>query len=510
MSALAVPTPKPASRLRPLATRSDEALRALAAQGDQAAFAALYERHRAPLYRYCRSIVRHDEDAHDALNTTMANAWAALQKRDRDVPVRPWLFRIAHNEAITLLRRRRPQDELDEAQAVACGGAPHEEFEVRERLDRLRLDLADLPDRQRRALLLRELCGLAHGEIATVLDVTPAVAKQNIYEARVALHAAEAGRHMTCDEVRHTLSDGDGRMGRGRRLKGHLRTCRDCAAFGAALRARPAQLAALFPPLPAALGGAGLLARLLAHLGGAGGAASASGGGIAATLPAAGGGLAAKAAVATLVAASAGGVVIAERADRPTPPSARAVTAAAPVTPAAAPATPVRSTVVRREPRPAPPVIVPARRRPPAAPAAHVARPAHATTTAAPRHPVAPPGQAKRAAVPGQAKRAATPGQAKRAAAPGQTKRAAPPAQAKPVAPPGQVKRAAPPGQAKRSAAPARPAAPSQGGHAPPATPVTVQPTPRPQAARPHALAAPPAPPAEPPGKPPARTPPAG
>ena len=313
MSAHALPTtPQPIPRLRPLRTRSDEALRAMSARGDAAAFAELYERHHAALYRYCRSILHHDEDARDALHTTMTNAWASLQRADREVPLRPWLFRIAHNEAITILRRRRPHDELDDVHA-ATGRSLEEVVEERQRLDALRADLADLPERQRSALLLRELCGLAHTEIGAVLAVTPAVAKQSIFEARTALHEAEAGRQMTCAEVRVTLSDGDGRVRRGRRIKGHLRACGECAAFQEALRARPAQLAALFPPLPGAAS-VGLLARLLSSAGASGGATSAVAGTGAASLPVAGAtgaaasGLAAKLVAGSLVALAAGGL----------------------------------------------------------------------------------------------------------------------------------------------------------------------------------------------------------
>src|SRR6476619_2771660 len=82
-----------------LRIRSEGALRSRAARGDTAAFAAVYERHHQALYRYCRSILRHDED------------------EQRDFELRPWLFRIAHNEAISILRRRRETDELDEQPA---------------------------------------------------------------------------------------------------------------------------------------------------------------------------------------------------------------------------------------------------------------------------------------------------------------------------------------------------------------------------------------------------------
>src|SRR3954468_8355521 len=95
-----------------LKVRTEGALRSRAARGDAAAFSALYERHHQALYRYCRSILRHEEDAQDALQSTMVKAFAALQSDQREIDLKPWLFRIAHNEAISILRRRRETEEL--------------------------------------------------------------------------------------------------------------------------------------------------------------------------------------------------------------------------------------------------------------------------------------------------------------------------------------------------------------------------------------------------------------
>jgi RNA polymerase sigma factor (sigma-70 family) len=161
----------------------------------QAEFAALYERHHKALYRYCRSIVRHEEDAQDALQSAMTRAYAALQEQPRDFDLRPWLFRIAHNESVSILRRRRPTLELD-AELAALGGVD-ERAETQETLRLFRQDLADLPDRQRSALVLRELNGLRPSEIAKLLETTPGAVKQSLLEARRAL--------ARCHEVREYL-----------------------------------------------------------------------------------------------------------------------------------------------------------------------------------------------------------------------------------------------------------------------------------------------------------------
>src|SRR6478735_6067592 len=99
--------------------RRGVALRSQAARGDDTALAAMYARHHQALYRYCRSILHDDEDARDALQSTMAKALAALQDEHRDFELRPWLFRIAHNEAISRLRQRREAVDLDAVGTLA-------------------------------------------------------------------------------------------------------------------------------------------------------------------------------------------------------------------------------------------------------------------------------------------------------------------------------------------------------------------------------------------------------
>ncbi len=256
----------------PLRMLGDERLARLAATGHARAFAIVYERHHQALYRYCRSILRNDADAQDALQSTFTAAFAALARNGRDVPIRPWLFRIAHNEAVSALRRRRPTAELSAATDLGTGSVEDEVAE-RARFDLLLRDLRELHERQRSALVMRELGGLSHEDIALALETSVGAAKQAIYEARRSLFEFGEGRAMPCDEVRRTISDADGRLLRSRRVRAHLRDCRSCAAFAAAIPERRRDLLAMVPTLPA-MAAAGLLERAsgaaLGHGAGAG------------------------------------------------------------------------------------------------------------------------------------------------------------------------------------------------------------------------------------------------
>jgi RNA polymerase sigma factor (sigma-70 family) len=255
--------------------QSDERLTRRACGGDERAFAAIFSRYHQPLYRFCLAIVGNPQDAQDALQNTMIKVLRALPGEERTIELKPWLYRIAHNEAIDLLRRRRETRPLDAEQA-APGYGLAEDAATRERLRRLLADLRELPERQREVLVMRELAGLEFEEIGAALGTSDAVARQTLYEARQSLHQMEEGREMNCDEVTRALSDGDGRVIRRRDVRAHMRSCAECRAFREEINGRQHDLAAI-SPLPAAAV-AGLVQGLV------GGSGVASGGGVAAAL----------------------------------------------------------------------------------------------------------------------------------------------------------------------------------------------------------------------------------
>jgi RNA polymerase sigma factor (sigma-70 family) len=443
--------------------------------GDGSAFAQLYRDHQGDVFRYCRSLLHDEEDAHDAAQCTWTAIWTAPGAARREIPLRPWLFRVAHNESISILRRRRRHDELTDLEVPALDDVASD-VELRDRLATLRADLVSLPERQRAALLLREVGGLGHTEIAELFGISAAAAKQTIYEARRALHEAEGGRSMACDLVQRAISDGDGRVRRGRRLRAHLRGSAACRTFDDAVGRRRRDLGLLFP----APAGIGVVAQATVGSG-AGGAAGGS-------LVAAGGSVGAKLAVAVVIAAAGvGGQHEIAHAGGSRAKGGRASPEAAPLqAPRAAPggatttAEPSRAAQRRVPTRasaggtaagstsadtesagdpPAPsaePAAVPPTAGQAAASHGHSPEaPGHMTTSDA----AEPRGQAKKTGV------AEPPGQAKKSEAtqpPGQVRKseaAEPPGQAKKgevAEPPGQARKseaAQPPGQAKKTAA---------------------------------------------------------
>ena len=290
-----------------------------AKRGDEGAFEEIFRSHHQELYRYCLAILRDRDDAEDALQATMAAALRSLPGEERHVEIRPWLFRVAHNEAISLLRKRRASVPADAELVDRTAVSQEAELATRERLRSLVADLGELPERQRSAIVMRELTGLSYGEIGAALSCSEGGARQAVYEARTSLRDREEGRAMECEHVRKAISARDGRRLRGRKLRAHLDGCDGCRGFAASISQRRLDFEALCPPLPAAAAGA-----MLAGMVGGSGGATAGGAAVAGGTAAAGTGLAASAAVkgasvAAAVALAAGAADVGGLIDLPNP-----------------------------------------------------------------------------------------------------------------------------------------------------------------------------------------------
>lgn len=167
-----------------LRTQPDRRLVTLVREGYETAFEEIVRRYGKPLSRYAASIVGGRSE--DVTQDAFSKALLALRRDDAEIELRPWLFRIVRNTALNDLRDSPPSPEIL-AEALAGGSNPAEELERREELADLMKRLQALPEPQRAAIVMRELEGLGHEEIAAALGLTGGGARQAIYRARQAL-----------------------------------------------------------------------------------------------------------------------------------------------------------------------------------------------------------------------------------------------------------------------------------------------------------------------------------
>jgi len=167
-----------------LRTQPDRRLVALVRDGYETAFEEIVRRYGGPLRRYAATIV--DGRSEDVTQDAFSKALLALRRNDAEIELRPWLFRIVRNAALNDLRDRPPSSEAL-AEALAGGRGPAEELERREELADLIRQLQKLPESQRAAIVMRELEGLSHEEIAAALGLSGGAARQAIHRARTTL-----------------------------------------------------------------------------------------------------------------------------------------------------------------------------------------------------------------------------------------------------------------------------------------------------------------------------------
>ncbi len=170
-----------------LRTQSDERLADLACAGSKPAFEAIVSRYRAALLGYCGGMLS-AERAEDAVQQTFVKAYAALERGEVVRTLRPWLYRIAHNTALNGLRDRALHHApLDET--IDGVERPDQAAERRHDLGQVVAAVKALPERQRDAILLRELEGRDYEEIAAQLGVTYGAVRQLLNRARTTLRA---------------------------------------------------------------------------------------------------------------------------------------------------------------------------------------------------------------------------------------------------------------------------------------------------------------------------------
>ena len=236
--------------------RSDDALVERFRLGDEAAFATLYRRHRKRVYLVCLGVLGSQEDAKDAEQDVWAAAASSLRTATPDV-LGAWLARIARNVSVDIVRRRR--ETVHDLPDRAGGADAHAVVEQRDAVRDVLVALRELPERQRVALVLRELGGCSYPEIALAVGIEEEAVSGVIARARISLR--ERRSQSSCESVRsHLAAELDGRR-RPAEVRRHLRACDGCREFREGVLRDRKDLRALAPTTGAL--------KLLALIGGA-------------------------------------------------------------------------------------------------------------------------------------------------------------------------------------------------------------------------------------------------
>ncbi len=177
----------------------DRQLAALARGGDEAAFAALVRRHQAGVRRCAARILGDQEEARDIAQLAFVRAWENLAKYDAAWAFSTWVYRIASNLAIDVLRSRDSRDRTHAAHLRLVGDSvsPTAQRDLAEgEVRRIFAELAQLlTPMQRAAFVMREVEGMGTDEVAGALGCSEATVRNHVFQARATLRKALAARY---------------------------------------------------------------------------------------------------------------------------------------------------------------------------------------------------------------------------------------------------------------------------------------------------------------------------
>jgi RNA polymerase sigma factor (sigma-70 family) len=162
----------------------------------QAQFLALAEKLRPELHRYCARLMGSVIEGEDVVQDTFTRAFLALDELEEGAPMRAWLFRIAHNRALDLLRSRaiRAAEPIEVAQELADPEIPDpvEVMMRREAVETAVSRFAELPTVQRSVVILKDVLDQSLEEIAAMLGLTVNAVKAHLARGRARLKTINA------------------------------------------------------------------------------------------------------------------------------------------------------------------------------------------------------------------------------------------------------------------------------------------------------------------------------
>jgi RNA polymerase sigma-70 factor (ECF subfamily) len=192
-----------------LSALSDDDLVARARANDVAAFEELIGRHEEKVYRIAMRFTRNETDAAEILQETFLSAWRNLEGFQGKAQFASWLYRVAVNAALMLLRsqKRHPQVAVEDVTPEALGEAakdaspglgagtdwsrrPDEQFQSEELRHQIQQAVDRLPESQRSVFLMRDVDGLSTEETGELLNLSIPTVKTRLHRARLALREA--------------------------------------------------------------------------------------------------------------------------------------------------------------------------------------------------------------------------------------------------------------------------------------------------------------------------------
>jgi RNA polymerase sigma-70 factor (ECF subfamily) len=198
--------PLPSRAVTAAAHRGDEAPVAIAGEwlrraqsGDLSAFDRLMQLHEHTVFQIAVRLLRRPEDAQDAVQETFLRLFRFLDRVDPARPLAPWLYRLTVNACRDFGRQRArgetlALDELPEPVAEGADADPAAALTAAERSRQLGDLLSQLADKERAALVLRDIEGLTTEEVAEALGSTPGTVRSQICRARLKLRELRAGQ----------------------------------------------------------------------------------------------------------------------------------------------------------------------------------------------------------------------------------------------------------------------------------------------------------------------------
>ena len=164
--------------------------------GDVEAFSRFVQRYTDPAYAIALSILRHEQDAEDAVQAAFIRALERIGQLRPGSRFGPWFYRVLRSTCLNLRRRELLRTHSELTETAASRDDPHRELERSDARKRVLKALEQLPERQRTAVMMYDLEGYDHGEIAGILGIAVGTSRANLHHGRHALRRilAESAR----------------------------------------------------------------------------------------------------------------------------------------------------------------------------------------------------------------------------------------------------------------------------------------------------------------------------